>query len=149
MTGAREDTTVVRIFAGDPQFGWMVEALTAAVLPATDLDEGFSEYFAADDYSGFGGFCRFGTTALLRSLVVAEGRQRQGTGSALLVALVSYARAAGVCGLWLLTISTETFFARHGFRVAERADAPPTIANTSQFRDLCPASAALMHKSIA
>ena len=149
MTGAHEDWAVIRIFAGTPQFAWMVLALAAAGLPTSDLDEGFSEYFAADDYTAFGGFCRFGTTALLRSLVVVDGRQGHGMGSALLTALTSYARAAGVRDLWLLTTSAESFFACHGFQIAQRSDAPLTIAGTSQFRELCPSSATLMHKSIA
>lgn len=149
MIVSKEEWSVIRIFAGSPQFAWMVEALSAAGLPTSDLDDGFAEYFATDDFSAFGGFCRFETSALLRSIVVIDGRRKQGTGSQLLGVLISYARAAAVRDLWLLTTTAKSFFARHGFDAAERTNAPPAIANTSLFRDLCPASATLMHRRIA
>jgi amino-acid N-acetyltransferase len=67
----------------------------------------------------------------------------------LLTELLDIARANGIRDLWLLTTSAEAFFAKHGFEKADRSAAPPAIAETSQFRDLCPATAALMHLPLA
>lgn len=127
----------------------MVAVLAAADLPTSDLDDGAAVYFASEDGAAFGGLARYGDVGLLRSLVVPRERRGQGMGSALLLALVNQAQAFGVRDLWLLTTSAEAFFTRHGFQTTERAASPPAIASTSQFRDLCPASAALMHKRVA
>ncbi len=131
-----------------PDYARMVAALAAADLPTSDLEEGHAEYFAFGD-SAFGGIVRHGAVGLLRSMVVSAHRRGLGTGSALLAALTSHAHDTGVRDLWLLTASAEPFFSRHGFRTASRGEAPNAIANTSQFRDLCPASAILMHKRLA
>jgi len=127
-----------------PAFAAMKSALAAADLPVSDLDEG-AEYFALGD--AFGGLAMFGSVGLLRSLVVAE--RGKGNGSLMLAALVAQAKSSGVRDLWLLTTSAEAFFAKHGFARRARADAPEAIAATRQFKELCPDSAAWMHKRIA
>ena len=130
-----------------PAFETFVEALTTAGLPTSDLDQDAAEYFALDE-GAYGGVAVYGTDGLLRSLVVPASKRRRGTGSTLLEQLLEHARSAGVLDVWLLTTSAEAFFARHGFEETERANAPVVIAGTSQFKDLCPASATLMHKRI-
>jgi amino-acid N-acetyltransferase len=62
--------------------------------------------------------------------------------------LVTLAQAAGIRELWLLTTNTERFFERLGFERMNRADAPASIAATSQFAGLCPASAIVMRKQL-
>lgn len=136
--------TLVRIEPADPG---LCEALRAADLPTSDLTEGGAQYFSFDGL--YGGLVQHGDVGLLRSMVVPADRRGSGAGGELLACLVEHARAASVRDLWLLTTSAEKFFSRHGFARVERDQAPAAIANTSQFRDLCPASAALMHKQIA
>ncbi|HEX4303761.1 MAG TPA: arsenic resistance N-acetyltransferase ArsN2 [Rhizomicrobium sp.] len=140
--------TLTLLSRAGPDYARMVEALAAAGLPTSDLDEGHAEYFTLAD-SAFGGIARHGAAGLLRSIVVPADRRGHGTGSALLAALTDHARGVGIGDLWLLTTGAEPFFARHDFRTANRDEAPEAIANTRQFRDLCPASAVLMHKRLA
>lgn len=52
--------------------------------------------------------------AEVRTVAVAPGTQRNGIGSAVLVALLARARNLGVKRVFCLTFATE-FFARHGF----------------------------------
>ena len=134
---------------GEPAFAAMVASLQAAGLPVSDLNEGDAAYFALSSGDAFGGLATYGDVGLVRSLVVAADKRRCGAGHKLLTELLDIARANGIRDLWLLTTSAEAFFAKHGFEKADRSAAPPAIAETSQFRDLCPATAALMHLPLA
>ncbi|MBL9189716.1 MAG: GNAT family N-acetyltransferase [Opitutaceae bacterium] len=79
--------------------------------------------------------------ALLRSLVVAPAWRGQGLGRALLTALERAAGDWGVARWWLLTTTAADYFSAQGFKAVARTAAPPTIAATREFRELCPASA--------
>jgi GNAT superfamily N-acetyltransferase len=127
----------------DPQFAVMQTELRAVRLPTADLLEGDARYFAFPP-NGFGGFVPFGAHALLRSIVVRDENRGQGTGTAILNALLAEARAAGCEEIWLLTTSAHQFFVRHGFANVLRDTAPPAIRETRQFKELCPVSAVLM-----
>lgn len=89
-----------------------------------------------------------GQSALLRSLAVAPDRRRQALGRKLSARMVSHARLLGVERLYLLTTDAEQYFARLGFKRAERNEAPAQILATSQFRSLCPKSAVCMTRNI-
>jgi amino-acid N-acetyltransferase len=89
-----------------------------------------------------------GDHGLLRSLVVAPTARGQGLGRSLVGALEDVARARGVGTLWLLTTTAADFFARLGYTPATRDAAPPAIAASSEFRRMCPASAAFMQKPL-
>ncbi|HJW39965.1 MAG TPA: arsenic resistance N-acetyltransferase ArsN2 [Rhizomicrobium sp.] len=140
--------TIRAIAPGDASFAAMVDCLRAADLPTSDLAEGAAQYFQLGDDAAYGGFATYGSDGLLRSLVVA-GAQRAGTGSTLLAELLAAARGRGLRDIWLLTTSAEDFFARHGFAKVERDTAPAAIGATSQFKDLCPISAAFMHRRLS
>ena len=90
-----------------------------------------------------------GADRLLRSLVVKPDRRGRGSGSAILAAIEQTAVADGAGSLYLLTTTAEPFFLRHGYRTAERGDAPAPIAGSAEFRSVCPASAAFLSKRIA
>jgi amino-acid N-acetyltransferase len=129
------------------------QLLQASGLPADDLGpDKVSEFLIAEDGAGLEGLIGlqgFGTTGLLRSLVVARPIRSSGLGSKLVAALESAAQAAGISELWLLTIDAERFFERLGFVIARRDDAPDSIRGTEEFRDLCPDTALLMVKTLA
>ncbi len=59
------------------------------------------------------------------------------------------ARAARITELVLLTQTATEFFARHGYRVIERAAAPQDMQGSEEFRSLCPGSATCMAKSLS
>lgn len=131
---------------GDASFKRFVESLEAATLPTDDLLADPFRYFTADDlaWGGVG----VGSDALLRSVVVAPHARGRRFGVALVQELTQRAKQAGVERLWLLTTSAAPFFAKLGWRVAERAEAPVAIAQSRQFTDLCPASATLMARTL-
>ena len=126
--------------------GWAAfeAALRAADLPTDDLRADDQRFFAFEDGAAFGGYTLAGPVALLRSLVVAPDRRRQGVGARALAALLDAARRDGAEEAWLLTTAAAGFFARHGFAAADRAAAPPAVAASRQSESLCPASAVLM-----
>lgn len=145
--GARE-CALEPIKPGTSAFHEMSALLAAEGLPTGDLPEGGARYLAYGT-DAFGGLARFGSHGLLRSIVVAPNRRGEGLGALMLEELVAEARTLGIRDLWLLTTSAREFFARQGFDARSRSEAPPEIAGTPQFKDLCPQSATLMHRRIA
>lgn len=101
-----------------------------------------------DAMSGVVGIELFGETALLRSLAVAPSYRRAGLGSRLVAHAEHYAAELGVRSLYLLTITAEEFFRRHGYVRIDRTEAPPAIRATREFSDLCPSSSTLMVKPL-
>jgi N-acetylglutamate synthase-like GNAT family acetyltransferase len=66
----------------------------------------------------------------------------------MLAGLIGAARKSGAREVWLLTTTAEGFFAANGFERVVRTDAPAAIAATSQFKDICPDTAALMRLAL-
>lgn len=129
-----------------------VAALLAANdLPAEDVRDGTAAFYVAydgGDAVGVGGLEVYGSTALLRSVVVGEDARGDGYGAAVCDALEREAREDAVDEVFLLTTTASGFFASRGYDEIRRADAPDPIRATEQFADLCPASATCMRKSI-
>ena len=109
--------TLTRLDAADlPD---LAVALTAAGLPADDIGLPGRMFWAA--------------------------RRGLGDGSALIAALTAEARhTLGLCRLWLLTTTADSFFRRLGFVAHDRTAAPAVVTDSAQFSALCPASAVLM-----
>lgn len=127
-------------------------ALDAARLPTDDLAELDRHFFELADEAGpigFIGLEGMGADRLLRSLVVLPSRKRHGYGGLLVAHVEAFARQDGVARLHLLTETVPDFFRARGYRPAERASAPASIASTAQFASLCPANAAYLVKDIA
>ncbi|MDF0491399.1 arsenic resistance N-acetyltransferase ArsN2 [Sphingomonas sp. H39-1-10] len=126
--------------------------LAASGLPVSDLAEPDRQFYRLEDDAGvigYGGVEGAGADRLLRSLVVKPDRRGRASGSAMLAAIERASVADGAVSFYLLTTTAAPFFRRHGYRTAERADAPATIAGSAEFRSLCPASAAFLSKRIA
>lgn len=125
--------------------------LERAGLPTSDL-ESAQPQFAVIRRDGAvvaaGALQIFGTSALLRSVVVAPQRRGSGLGRSIVSELERLARAAGVGRLVLLTQTAESFFAHRGFRAIERSSAPEDLQASEEFRFLCPSSAICMAKSL-
>jgi amino-acid N-acetyltransferase len=90
-----------------------------------------------------------GDAALLRSLAVEPRARTRGLGQRLVVAAENMAWQRGAKALYLLTTTAEKYFARRGYRPAQRGEAPPGIAGMPQFTGLCPSSSAFMTKARA
>lgn len=90
-----------------------------------------------------------GQWALLRSLAVAPLWQKRSLGRSLCAKAISHARLLGVEKLCLLTTDADQFFWRLDFKRIERAETPPQIRQTAQFRSSCPKSAVCMMRDIS
>ena len=128
------------------------EWLTSVALPSEDLTPAhmadFLLAFQGDRRVGMIGLEQFGRFGLLRSLVVAPQCRAAGIGQRLVAALETTAASRGVIELWLLTIDADDYFARRGYTVRQRAEAPVAIQETPEFSTLCPGDAVLMSKSL-
>ncbi len=126
------------------------------VLEANDLPVGdvrskpdcFYVGYDGENRVGIGGLKRYGEEGLLRSLVVQEAWRGEGYGTAICEALERRAHADGVERLWLLTTTAADFFARRGYEEVDRNAAPQSIQNTTEFANLCPASATCLLLSL-
>lgn len=125
--------------------------LAANDLPSRDVHDSPARFFLAradGEAVGVGGLEPSGDAALLRSLVVPAVHRGRGYGTALREALEAEARDRGVETLYLLTTTASAFFARHGYETVDRETVPSGIRGTTEFDDLCPASAVCMRKRL-
>lgn len=134
---------------GDSLAG-MAHFLAAAGLVTSDLTAPGRRFyrFEAGTLAGYGGLEGDGADRLLRSLVLLHDRRGLGIGKRIVAALEREASALGVRRLHLLTNTAAPFFRACGYRDAERASAPASIAVTAEFTALCPASASYLMKSL-
>lgn len=120
-------------------------------LPTSDLESARPEFAVIREDGqviAAGALQRFGSSALLRSVVVAPDRRGSGLGQAVVSELERMARASQVIRLVLLTQTAAEFFARQGYRVIERSNTPHDMQGSEEFRSLCPSSATCMGKSL-
>ena len=141
--------TLDRADAGDLD---RVEALLAANdLPSRDVRTTPGRFFLARSGTavvGVGGVEPYGSAGLLRSVVVEESSRGRGYGAALCGALEARARENGLETLYLLTTTASGFFRRIGYEAVDREHVPSSVRRTTEFTDLCPASATCMRKDL-
>ena len=133
------------------QLAALAQVLAEAGLPASDIaapGRHFYRFNDADGPIGYGGVEGAGADRLLRSFIVEEARRGASLGSAMLSALERAAADDGATCLYLLTTTAESFFGRFGYAPIPRASAPAEIADSAEFRSLCPTSAAFLFKRI-
>lgn len=121
-------------------------------LPTDDLAASSAEFIVAcggGRILGTGALERFDDVALLRSVAVETKSRGIGTGCRIVTELERRAKAAGIGELILLTLTARDFFESLGYRAKDRAQVPPAVLGSAQFRSLCPASAVCMAKSLA
>lgn len=136
------------IAATDAEFR---RCLADAKLPTADLVGAGKRYFRlveAGRCRGYGGIEARGFHALLRSIVVEGPERGHGYGRTLVHGLVAEAEKLGLKDIYLLTETAAPFFAALGFTPCDREAAPPEIAASQQFAELCPASAKLMRREL-
>ena len=125
--------------------------LERSALPTSDLESARAEFAVIREGGqviAAGALQRFGSSALLRSVVVAPDRRGSGLGQAIVSELEGVERAAHVSRLVLLTQTAAEFFARCGYPVIERSTASAEIQGSEVFRTLCPSSATCMAKNL-
>jgi amino-acid N-acetyltransferase len=133
--------------ATPPDVDRIVSLLDANDLPHSDVRANPECFFVARSGSevvGVGGVEVYGPAGLLRSVAVAEPVRGQGYGTAVCDELERHALDDGVDVLYLLTTTASEFFRARGYEEVPRAEAPASIRETTEFADLCPASATCM-----
>ncbi|MGI9201942.1 MAG: arsenic resistance N-acetyltransferase ArsN2 [Woeseiaceae bacterium] len=124
--------------------------LDAAGLPSSDLSDvhldSFLFAYRGAEPVGMIGVEKYTDCGLLRSLFVAESSRTLGLGAQLVSELEKRTTAAGLQSLWLLTIDADPFFARQGYAIMQRVDAPESVRQSAEFSTLCPGDAVLMRK---
>jgi len=128
------------------------ELLESSGLPTADLIASEPQFVIAYDgprIVATGALQRFGPSALLRSVAVAEDVRGRGLGRQIVGQLERLARFSDITLLILLTQTAKRFFERQGYIVVERDSVPPDVQRSEEFRSLCPGSAVCMAKSIA
>lgn len=85
---------------------------------------------------------------LLRSAVVASHWRGKGIGRDLVERVIGDARRRGVEALYLLTTTAEDYFPLFGFSRTTREEVPDAVRATEEFREACPASAAVMMRTL-
>jgi len=88
-------------------------------------------------------------SALLRSLAVDADYRSRGIATKLVGKIEGYAKSIEVDTLYLLTLTAEAFFEKCGYRRIARDSAPAGIQETTEFKNLCPASAVCMVRNLA
>jgi amino-acid N-acetyltransferase len=96
---------------------------------------------------GMAGVEVHGAHGLLRSVAVMPVLRGSGLGAALVHDRIRWTRENGLESLYLLTTTAAEFFARHGFEIASRDDAPREIHSSKEFSEMCPSSAVCMKLS--
>jgi amino-acid N-acetyltransferase len=139
--------------ANNADLGFVRTLLADNALPNSDVeDSGRIRFLIADDENGHPVACigleAYGSDALLRSLAVSQAMRGRGVGRALVIAVEDTARATGVRRLYLLTTTASDFFLQAGYDVINRVEAPDALQLSSQFSELCPASAVCMSKTL-
>lgn len=136
----------------NPPQAQVLALLEASGLPTSDIKNGSLQHFMGCTDSGHLcgviGLELYGECGLLRSLAVAPTYRGKGYGKALVMEAERYAHANKLQQLYLLTTTAEQFFLQLGYANAIRESAPASIRQTPEFSSLCPASSALMCKSL-
>ncbi len=91
---------------------------------------------------------RYGHSALLRSVAVAEPLRGTGLGRQLVESAFDLARRQRVQRLYLLTETAAEWFPRFGFVPAERSAVDPAVQASIEFTSACPDSAQAMKKDL-
>ena len=118
-------------------------------LPYNDIENSSVELYSIQQDNqtiGIIGFEQYGKHGLLRSFVIEEQYRSKGLGAHVLSNFEKLALEQGIEEFYLLTTTADKFFTRNGFDKYERISVPKSIANTTEFNSICPASAVCMRK---
>ena len=126
--------------------------LQEAELPFDGVSEHLASFLVVEANEGLvavAGLEVHGHLGLVRSVAVRAARRGDGLGRAVSERLLALARELGLSKLYLLTPTASPFFAKLGFIITPRAEAPQPIRATREFAELCPQSAAFMRLALS
>lgn len=123
------------------------ELLISCALPPDGAREHLMDFVVCEGSGGLVGCAGaevYGNAALLRSVAVRDAARGSGVGGALVDAVLDRLKARKVKIVALLTTTADTYFARKGFGVVDRAILPAALRASAEFKGACPASAISM-----
>lgn len=126
--------------------------LLANKLPTEGASQHLATYLLAvsnGEVVGCAGAEVYGDLALLRSVAVAPGLQRQGIGQTLVERLLLEATRRQIRRIFLLTVTAPEYFARYGFKRGKIEQAPEALKASAEFQGACPACAAFMSLTLS
>lgn len=143
----------IRLVETSADFDLLENMLRSAKLPVENF-QSMSHFScwrlmsSGGDCAGFAGVERFGTSGLLRSVVVAPEWRNQGVGAFLIQEVEKASKMEGIRELILLTETAERFFRREGYETITRSEVPESVKASAEFKTSCPASAIAMRKRL-
>lgn len=149
---AISDPSVLLRPARPQDLAGVTRLLSEADLPTAGLPSDLRCFIVADQVGrliGAAGLEPYGRSGLLRSVIVASEARGTGLGAALVERVLSNSAAEGVIDVYLLTTTAEQYFLRHGFERIPRDIVPASVQSSVEFREACPATAAVMHRRLA
>ena len=137
---------VIRTARADdlPGIARLLEESSLSAEGLSDSPGHFRVALDGTDIVGTVGIEHYGSDGLLRSLAVAPFWRSRGIGDLLLGQALEDARQLGIRRLVLLTTTAAGYFARHRWRVIDRASVSGAVTASSQFRGACPGTATCM-----
>ncbi len=129
------------------------QLLQDSALPTQDLTaEHFRHFFVMKEEGeilGVAGVERLSAQrGLMRSIAVKPEYRGKQIATQLYHAAEEHACSMGMREVYALTTTIEPWLTRLGFERIERDNAPDDIRQTSEFSALCPASAAILRKTL-
>jgi amino-acid N-acetyltransferase len=127
------------------------ELLTAAGLPLDGAAEALSLGVIGRDGSrvvAASAIERYGSSGLLRSVVVAEDLRGTGLGQEIVAAAERLAREQGIRDLYLLTETAPDWFPRLGYAEVERPVAAAAVGASVEFTTVCRDTGVPMRKHL-
>jgi len=144
-------TTEFRLARAD-EYRTIRALLASQGLPSEDVVQSDASRFYLAEYGampiGCAGLECYGADALLRSVAVDPSYRGHGLGRQLVGTAERDAAALGVKRLFLLTTNAAEYFQRFGYLPCDRGTVPIALQSSSQFSQVCPASAVCMWKQL-
>jgi amino-acid N-acetyltransferase len=129
----------------------MRDLLSDLTLPTAGLEEWWRHFTVAESDGilvGVAGVERYTDGILLRSVGVRPSWRSSGLGRSLVDGVLRDARREGNRDVYLLTTTAERYFPRLGFAEIGRDAVPASVQASVEFKEACPASAVVMHRSL-
>lgn len=129
----------------------VIALLANEKLPVADLPDALDNFVVAMEDTvviGAAGLEIYGAYGLLRSLAISEKYRGKGVANKLLEHIEVFAALKALKEIYLFTETAPGYFERKGYGKITRADVPAGVQQSSEFRHICPASAAVMKKKL-
>lgn len=129
----------------------IIQLLIDCKLPTHDIIQNKIDFKVAvngDNLVGCIGIEPYGKDALLRSFAIADNFRNKSLGSDLLQLILKECKDMGIERIHLLTTTAENYFLKYGFIKSDRASAPKSIIETTEFSEICPSTSIYLTLSI-